>query len=46
MNSGGLGMPSLGGTVPADFDLVASRADALMGSLRATGYSLPDAGTS
>ena len=32
-----------GGAVPADFDLVAPRADALMESLRATGYSLPDA---
>ena len=31
------------GAVPADFDLVAPRADALMESLRATGYSLPDA---
>ena len=29
--------------MPADFDLVAPRADALMESLRATGYSLPDA---
>ena len=29
--------------MPARFDLVAPRADALMESLRATGYSLPDA---
>ena len=29
--------------MPAGFDLVAPRADALMESLRATGYSLPDA---
>ena len=29
--------------MPASFDLVAPRADALMESLRATGYSLPDA---
>ena len=29
--------------MPADFDLVGPRADALMESLRATGYSLPDA---
>ena len=43
MNTGGRGMPPHGGAVPADFDLVAPRADALMESLRATGYSLPDA---
>ena len=43
MNTGGLGMPPHGGAVPAGFDLVAPRADALMESLRATGYSLPDA---
>ena len=36
-------MPPHGGAMPADFDLVAPRADALMESLRATGYSLPDA---
>ena len=36
-------MPPHWGAVPADFDLVAPRADALMESLRATGYSLPDA---
>ena len=33
MNSGGRGMPPHGGAVPADFDLVAPRADALMESL-------------
>ena len=43
MNSVRLGMPPHGGAVPADCDLVAPRADALMESLRATGYSLPDA---
>ena len=32
-----------GGELPTSFDLVAPRADALMESLRATGYSLPDA---
>ena len=29
--------------MPADFDLVAPRADVLMESLRAMGYSLPEA---
>ena len=29
--------------MPADFDLVARRGDVPMESLRATGYSLPDA---
>ena len=33
----------MGGAVPADFELVAPRADALMEPLGATGYSLPDA---